>query len=120
MVCEMDTFSRRAARVSAVWIISKAKEIRSIHYIMPVPPARIDMAAADRLLRRAAARAAGGPACEAAGGTRRAGPVLLREEARALRRRRRQNVLWPRMRACWWQEWVVCRSSIILPVAYPL
>ena len=49
MVCEMDTFSRRAARVSAGWSISKAKEIRSIHYIMPVPPARIDMAAAARL-----------------------------------------------------------------------
>ena len=46
MVCEIDTLSRRAARVSAVWIIFKAKEIRSIHYIMPVPPARIDMAAA--------------------------------------------------------------------------
>ena len=49
MVCEMYTFSRRAARVPAVWIISKAKEIRSIHYIMPVPPARINMAAAARL-----------------------------------------------------------------------
>ena len=49
MVCEMDTFSRRAARVSAVWIISKAKEIRSIHYIMPVPPARVDLAASDWL-----------------------------------------------------------------------